>query len=275
MANEIAVSYTPGLGNSAVTADVFQPDGTEREFAVACTEVTQNGLYIGSCATIVDGDLIVAYHGTAYIGSERYDSGLVGTVDTVVDAVLVDTGTTIPATITTAQNDLDAITGASGVLIDTDAVDADAIKADAIAEINATVDAALSDIKLDHLVAVADSDDVANSSIIAKLASSAATPDWSTFVNTTDSLQAARDAMVTLGAGAITFTYTLTNSVGGAAIADADIWATSDEAGTTVLASGRTNSDGEVVFYLDAGTVYIWRQKTGWNFTNPDTETVA
>ena len=35
-------------------------------------------------------------------------------VDTVVDAILVDTGTTIPATITTAQADLDIITGASG-----------------------------------------------------------------------------------------------------------------------------------------------------------------
>jgi len=50
-------------------------------------------------------------------------------------AVLVDTGTTIPGTITTAQNDLDTITGASGVLIDTDAVDADALKADAVTEI--------------------------------------------------------------------------------------------------------------------------------------------
>jgi len=36
-------------------------------------------------------------------------------IDTVVDSILVDTGTTIPATITTAQNDLDIITGASGV----------------------------------------------------------------------------------------------------------------------------------------------------------------
>jgi len=30
-----------------------------------------------------------------------------------------------------------------------------------------------------------------------------------------------------------------------------------------------------VTFYLDTGTVYVWRQKSGWNFTNPDTETVA
>ena len=52
-----------------------------------------------------------------------------------VTAILEDTGTTIPDTITTAQNDLDTITGSNGVLIDTDAIDADAIKADAVTEI--------------------------------------------------------------------------------------------------------------------------------------------
>jgi len=50
-------------------------------------------------------------------------------------SILTDTGTTIPGTITTAQNDLDTITGGSGVLIDTDAVDADALKTDAVNEI--------------------------------------------------------------------------------------------------------------------------------------------
>lgn len=77
------------------------------------------------------------------------------------------------------------------------------------------------------------------------------------------------------GAGAITFTYTLTNSNGGAAISGADVWATSDAAGNTVVASGTTDGAGQVTFYLDAGTYYIWRQKAGWNFTNPDTETVS
>uniref|UniRef100_A0A6M3INK0 Uncharacterized protein n=1 Tax=viral metagenome TaxID=1070528 RepID=A0A6M3INK0_9ZZZZ len=45
--------------------------------------------------------------------------------------------------------------------------------------------------KLDHLVAVADSDDVADSSIIAKLAASDG--DWSGFSAATDSLEAVRD----------------------------------------------------------------------------------
>lgn len=77
------------------------------------------------------------------------------------------------------------------------------------------------------------------------------------------------------GSGAISWDYTLTNSLTGLPIADADVWVTSDAGGTNVLASGRTNASGVVTFMLDAGTVYIWRQKSGWNFTNPDQETVA
>ena len=42
-----------------------------------------------------------------------------------------------------------------------------------------------------------------------------------------------------------------------------------------LLASGTTNASGVVTFYLDAATVYVRRQKSGWNFTNPNTETVA
>lgn len=77
------------------------------------------------------------------------------------------------------------------------------------------------------------------------------------------------------GSGAKTFVYTLTNSIDNQPIPSANVWATSDSAGTTVLASGLTNGAGQVTFYLNAGTVYIWRAKSGWNFTNPDTETVS
>lgn len=61
------------------------------------------------------------------------------------------------------------------------------------ADVNAQADTALSDIKLDHLIAVADNDDVVNNSIIAKIVSKSATADWSGFVNTTDSFEAIRD----------------------------------------------------------------------------------
>jgi len=78
-----------------------------------------------------------------------------------------------------------------------------------------------------------------------------------------------------LGPGAITFTYTLTNSDGGAPIPGADVWASTDITGNYIVASGVTDASGEVIFYLDAGTYYIWRQLAGWDFVNPDTEVVA
>lgn len=74
------------------------------------------------------------------------------------------------------------------------------------------------------------------------------------------------------GAGAISFTYTLTS--GGSPVADADIWVSTDNASANVIASGQTDQNGQVTFWLDTGTVYVWRQKSGTNFTNPDTETV-
>jgi hypothetical protein len=88
------------------------------------------------------------------------------TVDTNVDAILVDTDATIPGLIA-ALNDLSA------------------------AQVNTEVDNAIVTYGLDHLVftSVAGAD-VADNSIIAKLVSSAATADWDTFVNTDDSLQA-------------------------------------------------------------------------------------
>lgn len=77
------------------------------------------------------------------------------------------------------------------------------------------------------------------------------------------------------GAGAIEWDYTLTDSVSGAPIADADVWVTSDSAGLYVIASGKTDATGVVTFYLDAGTVYVWSQKSGYDFSNPDEETVS
>lgn len=95
------------------------------------------------------------------------------------------------------------------------------------------------------------------------------------FNATDDSLQAIGDKVHTQGTGAITWTYTLTSTVApNDPIADADVWVTTDEAGTNVIASGRTNASGVVTFFLDAGTVYVFSQKSGVDFDNPDEETV-
>lgn len=86
------------------------------------------------------------------------------------------------------------------------------------------------------------------------------------------------DAMVssrvTLGTGAIKSIYTVTEDDGVTAIADVDVWVSSNEEGTIVIASGRTDAEGKITFWLDPGTVWVWRQKTGWNFVNPDEEVV-
>jgi hypothetical protein len=79
---------------------------------------------------------------------------------------------------------------------------------------------------------------------------------------------------VAAGIGGISWTYNLLDNLGNP-IQEANVWVTSDLAGTHTIASGITNSYGDVVFHLDAGTVYVWRHKNGYTFTNPDTEVVA
>ncbi len=56
MANEIKVIARTG---QTLTVDVFQPDGTEREFGVSVTEAAQGRFYLGDCATIQSGDTMV------------------------------------------------------------------------------------------------------------------------------------------------------------------------------------------------------------------------
>jgi hypothetical protein len=76
-------------------------------------------------------------------------------------------------------------------------------------------------------------------------------------------------------AGAVAFTYTLTSTAGATPIEGASVWVTTDSAGNNVIASGTTDAAGEVLFYVQAGTYYVWRQLAGFTFQNPDLETVA
>ena len=78
-----------------------------------------------------------------------------------------------------------------------------------------------------------------------------------------------------LGAGAVSWTYTVTDAMSGSPIGDVEVWVTSDFAGRNVLASARTDQFGMARFTLDAGPVYVWRKKSGVNFVNPDSETVT
>lgn len=80
---------------------------------------------------------------------------------------------------------------------------------------------------------------------------------------------------------AIEFTYTLTDSVTTLPIEGATIDFSTDIAGENVVWSGVTDSFGVVrdIFdnlpRLDSGTYYVWRQRSGYVFSDPDIETVS
>lgn len=76
-------------------------------------------------------------------------------------------------------------------------------------------------------------------------------------------------------AGAVPFTYTVTSSSGGTPISGASVWVTTDLAGLVVIDSGTTDVDGEVLFYLQPGNYYFWRNAPGFTGNAPDLEAVS
>lgn len=83
-----------------------------------------------------------------------------------------------------------------------------------------------------------------------------------------------------LASGAILWQYHVTTAEG-TPISGAEVWITTDIGGANVIWSGTTNALGVTkdIFgnepMLDAGTYYFWRQKSGYTFSNPDTEAVS
>jgi hypothetical protein len=79
----------------------------------------------------------------------------------------------------------------------------------------------------------------------------------------------------TTGAGGGAWDYTVTDSGTSQPIPDVTVWATTDSQGLHVVAIGDTNAFGVVTFYLVPGTWYIWRDKAGYEFENPDVEVIT
>lgn len=78
-----------------------------------------------------------------------------------------------------------------------------------------------------------------------------------------------------IGSGLLSCTWTQKDDEGNP-MDNVQIWITTDEGGSNVVAGALyTNTAGEVTFMLDAGTYYVWREKGGFNFTNPQTWTVS
>lgn len=168
---------------------------------------TSTTIVLAAAETFANDELnnnVINIHTGAGAGQARLITDYVGASDTA---------TVSPAWITnpTATSQYEVVNGpvfiasiaagaVSAAAIGTDAVDADALATDAVNEINATVDTALTDVGLDHMVAAAVvGTDVTDDSIIARIVSKAATADWDTYVNTTDSLEANKDDQVTIG----------------------------------------------------------------------------
>lgn len=83
-------------------------------------------------------------------------------------------------------------------------------------------------------------------------------------------------------AGAIPFTYTVTDSVTLLPIEGVEVWISTDAGGANIVWKGDTDAFGVArdvsgnLPALDPGTYYFWRQRAGYTFApEPDTEVVS
>lgn len=89
------------------------------------------------------------------------------------------------------------------------------------------------------------------------------------------------NAIIEVQPGAIELTYTITSHDTGLPIEGAVIWITTDLAGTNEVWRGNSDTFGVARDlqngkpWLAAGTYYVFSQKAGFYFDNPDTEVVS
>jgi len=205
-----------------------------------------------------------------------------------VNSILSDTGTTLPSSISNILSTLDDNVANKLTSILTDTAEISNLGAGSDSAILSTLDSLLPSILadtrtlsnatygLDALESLSSQilEDTAQISNLGAAGTSAILSTLDGPITTLlDSIVADTGAMG--GAGAIEWTYTLTDSVTGLPIDGAEVWVTTDSAGANVIASGTTDSSGVATFWLDAATVYIWRKKAGYNFDNPDTEVIS
>lgn len=79
---------------------------------------------------------------------------------------------------------------------------------------------------------------------------------------------------------AVEWTYTVVTD-GGVPIEGVEVWVSTDAAGNNIVWNGDTDALGVAMDnngdkpWLDPGTYYAFRQKSGYTFTNPDAEIVV
>jgi len=144
-------------------------------------------------------------------------------------------------------------------------------------DVNAQVDAALADIHLDHLLAV-DYDPSSKPGVATALLNELVQNDSGVSQFTVNALERAPSGGGGGGSavGSGSTSHEVTINAGGNPQDGAEVYVTTDSAGTNVVAGTlHTNALGKATFQLDAATYYLWVQKAGVNFTNPTSFTVS
>ena len=96
--------------------------------------------------------------------------------------------------------------------------------------------------------------------------------------DTLETLSDQLDGVPTSGSGSVSTTIRITEDglEGGTPVADADVWITTDAAGSnTVAGTLQTDSSGEATFSLDPRVYYVWAQKDGYQWLSGSTLTVT
>jgi hypothetical protein len=143
------------------------------------------------------------------------------------------------------------------------------------ADVNTQVDTALSDIHLDHLLAV-DYDPASKPGVATALLNELIQNDGGVSQFSVNALERAPSGGGGGVVGSGSTAHEVTINAGGNPQDGAEVYVTTDSAGTNVVAGTlHTNAQGKATFQLDAATYYLWVQKAGVNFTNPTTFTVS
>jgi len=74
MANEITFGWKTGV---SLEANAYQPTGSQRGSTVTMAEIGSTGLYTGSHATIVTGDLVMIDDGTNKVGWGEWNPSVI------------------------------------------------------------------------------------------------------------------------------------------------------------------------------------------------------
>ena len=80
---------------------------------------------------------------------------------------------------------------------------------------------------------------------------------------------------MTPATGATEVTVTVYKPGGSLPLDGVHVWFTTDAAGANVSYDGYTNASGQKVFQMDAGSYYLWKEKAGYSFTNPESAGVS